>query len=252
MPDSDRERMSLVDNAWLRMDCPCNHMTISSVMILTDRLNLERLQEHVKTTWLTFKRFKQRPVYHLTGTCWETDTHFEIGNHVRRVGLPGAQGKDALEEFVSNLVSTPLDPTQPLWDIHLVEDYQGGSAVVWRIHHCYADGIALMHVVLSMTNKASDMVIATRGSHPPKAARHEDEEETLGDIFRQLFDPLSAAVSNVVKVGREVVEEGVDAILHPSETVGYVRQGIGWVSGYARQGIGFVSEAASLFPNGRV
>jgi hypothetical protein len=29
-----------------------------------------------------------------------------------------------------------------LWQFHLIERFDGGSAVVVRIHHCYADGIA--------------------------------------------------------------------------------------------------------------
>ena len=246
MPDSGPEHLSFVDQAWLRMDRPYNHMTICAVMILADRLNLEQLQEHLQTTWLTYKRFKQRPVYHATGAYWETDTHFEIGNHVRRVGLPGAQGKEELEEFISNLVSTPLDPTKPLWDWYLVEDYRGGSAAIMRSHHCYADGIAMMHVLLTVTNKAPGVATTAARHHAHGAAVHWDEEESRGDIFRRLFDPVSEAISNALKTGRDLVEEGVDIVLHPSETVGYARQGMGLVWGYARQGLGFASETARL------
>ncbi len=246
MSNHDSERISFVDNYWLRQDRPYNHLTINAVWIMADRVDLERLRKHIETRWVTaHKRWKQRPVYYSTGTYWETDTHFEISNHVRRVGLPGAQGKEELEEFVSNLVSTPMDPTKPLWDWHLVQDYQGGSVLISRFHHCYADGIALIRVILEATDKAPGVTIDTTRS-PARKAAPEDEEETRGDIFRQLFDPVSEAVSNAVKTGRDLLGEGVDIVLHPSETVGYARQGIGWVSGYARQGIGFVSEAAKL------
>jgi diacylglycerol O-acyltransferase len=246
MPNADREHLSFVDNAWLRMDRPYNHMTICAVMILADRIDLERLQKHIASRWvLPYKRFQQRPVSTLTGAYWETDTHFEIGNHVRRVGLPGAQGKEELEEFISNLVSTPIDPTKPLWDVHLVEDYRGGSAAIWRFHHCIADGIALIHVMLSATGKAPG--VATHATRPPaRKAAHEDEEERRGDIFRHLFNPISEAVSHAVKAGRDLVEEGVDIVRHPSETAGYVRQGIGLVSSVARQGLGFTWETARL------
>ncbi len=246
MLNSDREPMSLVDNYWLRQDRPYNHLTINVVWIMADRVDLERLQKHLETRWVTaHRRWKQRPVDYSTSTYWETDTHFEISNHVRRVGLPGAQDKEELEEFVSNLVSTPMDPTKPLWDFHLVQDYQGGSALISRFHHCYADGIALIRVLLEATDKALGVAIDT--PRPPvRKATPEDDEETRGDIFRQLLDPVSEAVSNAVKTGRDLLGEGMDIVLHPSETVGYARQGIGWVSGYARQGIGFVSEAARL------
>lgn len=246
MFNADRESMSLVDTYWLRQDRPYNHLTINAVWIMADRIDLERLRQHIETRWVTaHKRWKQRPVSYATGTYWETDPHFAISNHVRRVGLPGAQGKDELEEFVSNLVSTPMDPTKPLWDWHLVQDYQGGSVLISRFHHCYADGIALIRVLLAATDKAPGVAIDTTRV-PARQAAPEDEEETRGDIFRQMLAPISEAISSAVKTGSDLVGEGVDIVLHPSETVGYARQGVGWVWGYARQGIGFVSEVAKL------
>ncbi len=234
MPNnSDHEYMSSVDNAWLRMDRPYNHMTINGVIILADRLDLERLKQHIETRMLTYQRFKQRPVYHPTGTYWETDTHFETSNHIRRVGLPGARGKEELKEFVSNLVSTPMDPTKPMWDVHLVDEYRGGSAVILRYHHCYADGIALIQVVLSMTDAAPDQAVAEARPLARKKISHEDDE-TLGDIFRHLFHPVGAAVSHAVKAGRDLLEEGVDMVLHPAETMGYARQGLGFAAEAAR------------------
>ena len=209
MLNADRESMSFVDNYWLRQDRPYNHLTINAVWIMADRVDLERLRQHIETRWVTaHKRWKQRPVYYSTGTYWETDIHFDIRHHVRRVGLPGAQGKEELEEFVSNLVSTPMDPTKPLWDFHLVQDYQGGSALISRFHHCYADGIALIRVVLEATDKATGVAIDT--TRPPaRKAIPEDEEEMRGDIFRQMFNPLSKAVSKVVKTGRDSDGRGI-------------------------------------------
>lgn len=43
-----------------------------------------------------------------------------------------------------------------MWQFHLVEDYQDGSAVILRIHHSYADGIALIHVLLALTDPAPE------------------------------------------------------------------------------------------------
>ena len=40
-------------------------------------------------------------------------------------------------------------PAHPLWQFHLVEDYEGGSALIARIHHCIGDGIALISVMMS-------------------------------------------------------------------------------------------------------
>jgi len=243
MTTTDREPLSLIDNFWLRQDRPYNHMTITSVFILADRMDLETLQKTVETRCvLPYKRFQQRPVYSLKGPYWETDTHFEISNHFQCVRLPGAQGKEELEELVSNLVSTPLDPTKPLWDWRLVEDYQGGSALIWRVHHSYADGTGMLHLLLAMTDKVPGVPVPA----PPPAARQDADDDPGDTRFGSLFQPVSDTFGAAVNAGRGLLAGGVDAIRHPAETLAAARQGFGLASGYARQGRGFASEAGKL------
>ncbi|MBU3738927.1 MAG: DUF1298 domain-containing protein [Rhodoferax sp.] len=74
---------------------------------------------------------------------------------------PGAAAAEqaALQQRLAELAVTPLDPAHPLWQFHLVEHYQGGSALLARIHHCIADGIALIAVMQSLVD----------GGQPPAA-----------------------------------------------------------------------------------
>src|SRR6266480_4386960 len=58
----------------------------------------------------------------------------------------------ALRALVSELMSTPLDMTKPLWHVHLIDGHDHGSVVLARIHHSIADGIALVSVMLSLTD----------------------------------------------------------------------------------------------------
>ena len=57
---------------------------------------------------------------------------------------------------MSRLLSEPLPADRPLWTLHLVEHFQGGSAIVARIHHCIGDGLALVHVLLSIADGTPD------------------------------------------------------------------------------------------------
>src|SRR5437762_11574256 len=141
MTAPQRERLSAVDTAWLRMDRPSNLMMISGVLIFRERVALARLKKTLTDRFLRFERFRQRPVQTPAGSSWQTDDEFDIANHLERVALPGRAGKAELEAFVSTLAGTPLDPARPLWQFHLIERFDGGSALVVRIHHCYADGI---------------------------------------------------------------------------------------------------------------
>ena len=143
--------MSRVDTAWLRMERPTNPMMITGVLMFAEPMSLAQLEDQV---------IQQRFLaYAVSGRSRSTvppapvveDETFDLDWHVRLSGLPGKPGKTAaekkaLERFVSHLASSPLDADQAAWQFHLVERYQGGSALVARIPHCYADGIALVRV----------------------------------------------------------------------------------------------------------
>ena len=179
MPESKRERMSSVDTAWLRMDRPSNLMMICGVLLLRDRIALSRLRSLLAERFLRFARFRQRVVQAPVGAYWEADADFDIAAHVKAVALGGRGGKVQLQALVSKLMSAPLDPHRPLWQFHLVQRFNGGSAVIMRIHHCYADGIALIQVMLSMTD--ADRKGRVSGSMPPPSNKREPDAVTSAE-----------------------------------------------------------------------
>src|SRR5208282_5824105 len=134
MPAKKRERMSSVDVAWLRMDRPSNLMMICGVLVLGEPIAFARLKATLTRRFLRFPRFRQRPVQTPGGYQWQTDSEFALEHHVQKLVLPRGAGDVELEARVSELLSTPLDPSHPLWQFHLVANYQGGSALILRIH----------------------------------------------------------------------------------------------------------------------
>ena len=219
MATVQREKMSSVDTAWLRMDRPSNLMMICGVMLFDERVSFERLKAVVRDRWLTFRRFRQRPVDIPGMPCWETDRHFDIDQHVAHVALPGKGGKRELQVLVSRLAATPLNPARPLWQYHLVDNYKGGSALVARIHHCYADGIALMQVILSMTDAARDGPPAM--PLPPQRKPRTRADDPLA----QLVEPITDAMNVALKVGSTLVEKGIEIWTDPTKAVGWAEQG---------------------------
>src|SRR5690625_851832 len=151
MGGSKRDPISRVDLAWLRMEQSTNLMMITGVIILDRPVEFGVFKKLVTSRSLSFRRFRQRAVAAPRGSWWETDALFEERSHVVRTASPGRADKRALAAPVSSLASTPLDKTKPLWQFHFVENYLHGRAVIARIHHCYADGIALIQVLLSLT-----------------------------------------------------------------------------------------------------
>ena len=133
---SHRERMSSVDTTWLRMDRPHNLMMIVAVWMLEGPVALDRLEKQLGERHLTYRRYRQKVEFARGGPYWVDDPHFDLAHHIRRVRLPGRGGKEALERFAGDLASEPLDFNHPLWTVHIVEKYEGGAAVVFRMASC--------------------------------------------------------------------------------------------------------------------
>src|SRR5207247_1527752 len=131
------------------------------------------------------------------------DEDFTLAHHVVRIELARGAGDAELEALVSELVGTALDPLHPLWQFHLVGNYKNGSAVILRIHHCYADGIALIQVLLSMTD--ADRAGRRAGPVPTSAANRGDAED---DALAQLFAPLAGILKVASTAGSTLIEKG--------------------------------------------
>jgi diacylglycerol O-acyltransferase / wax synthase len=219
LPLIARERMSGVDTAWLRMDRPTNLMVITGVMIFEDKLDLKHLKRALEERFLAFPRFLQRPVHETGIYYWETDPHFDLERHVHRVALPRPAGKRELQDLTSDLASTALDPNQPLWQFHLVEDYLAGSALVIRIHHCYADGIALIRVLLTLSE----------GEEKP---RRKDGGGLFGlglEGWVPWLEPFTDASAKVLQWSSGFWKRYFEVVLHPSKAAEYAQMGAGMV-----------------------
>ena len=210
---SRREKVSAVDTAWLRMDRPHNLMMICGVFMFRSRVEYARLKRTVEERFLVFRRFRQRAVELPGFAVWENDRHFDIDRHVVHIALPGRAGRKELQTLVSRLVATPLDPARPMWQFHLVDNYDGGSALIVRMHHCYADGIALVRVMLSMTDAAPDGPPAMPFEPRKRHKRAED------DVFAALMGPLTGVLKSATTVGAALVARGVGIWHDPAKAV---------------------------------
>ena len=232
MSQARRERVSGVDTAWLRMDLPTNLMVIVGVMMFEGRLELKRVRRTIENRFMAFRRLRQKAVQDSTGAWWEDDGNFDLDSHLHQIALPGEAGKAELQTFVSDLACTPLDATKPLWQFHLVDNYAGGSALVMRIHHCYADGIALVQVMLSMTEASAKASLAL----PPEVIETSTSAEA--DFWEQVLRPVAGALEGATRVGRTLIDQGREIAANPvlaqEALEGVTRKGMDFAGEFAR------------------
>ena len=188
---SKREKMTPVDTAWLRMDRPSNLMMIVGVMVFDRPVAIDRLRLTLEARLTArFRRFRQRVVQDAVGAWWEDDPAFDIGHHLVRRALPRPAGTAELQQLASELAAEPLAPDRPLWRFDFIERCGGGSAMVARIHHCIADGIALVGVMLSMTDASAD---AAPPDAPEPLTRAESRARGAADPWTALMAPMTEA-----------------------------------------------------------
>ena len=249
--ERESHRLPSADAAWLHMDRPTNLMVINSVMLFDEHLDEQRLREVIRTRLVEpYPRFRERVVESrlpLSGPSFERDPHFDLDRHLHRRGLatPGPRreraaisGRQAarpaaadmeleqaaLRELIGDLIATPLDRSKPLWDIYLIDRPNDCQALVARMHHCIADGIALARVMLSLTDAAP----AGAGFTGPAAPRGTGRNGVRGTVIDLVGTPVSAAVklaSSAIGAGRrvtaELAHEGIEFVSHP---IGHERE----------------------------
>lgn len=207
-----REAMAKVDTAWLRMESASNLMMITGVIVLSDSVCFTAFEKAIADRFLSFRRFRQKAVANARGYWWEDDAQFELSAHIRHTALPGKADKAELQKLVSELASTPLDQTKPLWQFHLVDNCVDGPVVIGRIHHCYADGMALVQVMLSLTEAtAAESIADIKHSDWGKARARESS------LFERLLDPARQGLKAASQLGERVLKEGQEWI-HDPET----------------------------------
>jgi WS/DGAT/MGAT family acyltransferase len=141
------------DVTWARMDTPTQPMVVTIMLLLTTPLDEERFKATLQGRLLAFTRFRQRLVKRGVRHAWVEDTTFNLNDHFEWRRLPQAADQPVLETLVGEIASQPLAVNRPLWRCVVVENAGAGSAIVFRVHHCIADGIALLRVFLTLTDR---------------------------------------------------------------------------------------------------
>lgn len=212
------EALSAVDSAWLRMDRPTNLMVICGMMSFDTRLQLSAVKALVQQRMLCFHRFRQRVAGAGIDAAWVNDDMFDLDWHIRHIAMPGHGSQASLEQLVGVLASTPLDPSKPMWQFHLIDDRSGGSVLLVRIHHCYGDGFAMMHVISSMMDEQPDRQQAPPLDLPRQAA--------AGSALERVLGPLTQTAGEALRNAMRAAELGRDLLVHPLHALDYAATGV--------------------------
>jgi WS/DGAT/MGAT family acyltransferase len=79
------------------------------------------------------------------GAAWVDDPAFDLREHVRALPVAQPVSDDELKRIVARGMEERLERSRPLWTIDVLDRLQdGGVGIVWKIHHCMADGLTAL------------------------------------------------------------------------------------------------------------
>lgn len=170
------------------------HMHVAGVSLFAPRedgpLGYDDVQRVVEARLPLAPRLRQRiqriPLS-LGRPLWVDDQHFDLDFHLRRAAIPTPGGMPQLERAVGRVLSRPLDPSKPLWELYVFEGLQDGrTAVLLKLHHALADGISGMLVASALFDLAPDAPLGA----PPKEPWHPEPVADTGGLMRDAVEDL--------------------------------------------------------------
>lgn len=224
--------MSAVDAAWYHLDGAANRAIVTALLVTETPLDFGRTRAVLAERLAGFERFRQRVVE--AGLAWHTpqweDVALDIDQHVHHAALPAPGNRAALEALVGDLASAALTGDLPLWQAHVVDGVEGGSALVMRYHHCIGDGIAMMNVAQRLFDAApgaaprADLGAAAAAPQaPPLAWLFETVQRSTGALVAATGQALQQAAHYALNPG-EAVAGAVQVVRGAQALVGELLQ----------------------------
>jgi len=197
------QRLSALDRTFLDFENERYPQHVGAVLLFESAplesaaggIDADRIRDYVGARLHRIPRYRQRlawiPIE--SHPAWVDDDRFNLHYHVRHTSLPRPGDERQLKRLAARILSQRLDPGKPLWELWIVEGFEGGrAALISKTHHCMIDGIAgvdLMSVLLSPEPLEGAPEAPVWIPEPPPSGL----ELASGELARRAQMPLAAA-----------------------------------------------------------
>ena len=150
------ESLSWGDAIFLYLEREGAPLHIASLNVFEGRIPLARCRRFIESKLPIIPRYRQRVItapLNIGLPTWEYDGSFDIRNHVREVKL-GRGTRTEMQAAASRILSERMDRQHPLWDFTLFPLRENATAILARVHHCLADGLAGVGIMNAIMDAA--------------------------------------------------------------------------------------------------
>jgi len=152
------QRLTSVDASFLYFEKKEAPLHIGGISIFESEIPYKDFLEFVSSKMPLLPRYRQKVIpvpMNLGHPTWEFDPGFNVKNHVidQKLDPPGTF--DQLRAITEKIETGMLDRNKPLWELHLVQGFEGHRTVlVSKVHHAMVDGVSgvdLMKTLLDIS-----------------------------------------------------------------------------------------------------
>jgi len=158
--DTQSDRLSWGDTVFLHLEREGMPLNVASICLFEGEISFADCVQFIASKLALLPRYVKRVVpapFGIGLPSWEYDPEFDLERHFREITLKRGTEIE-LRSVAAKLFGQVMDRRHPLWDMTVVRGLNGNrTAVIFRMHHCLADGIAgvgLMNVLLDASPEA--------------------------------------------------------------------------------------------------
>lgn len=211
-----KQRMSLLDATFLRIETPESPMHVASLQIfeVPDGAPTGFVRDVVDAFRAPGPLSKPFGLTLATGPLAKIEPSLvpavdvDLEYHVRHSALPAPGGERGLGELVSHLHGVALDRSRPLWTCHVIEGLENNRFAVYvKVHHALTDGVGGMRLMTqSLSTTAAGAWTAPWQHVPaPRSARATVAKSASGSLLGTAVPLVRGFAGLVRRTGEPVV-----------------------------------------------
>ncbi|XP_047974149.1 wax ester synthase/diacylglycerol acyltransferase 11-like isoform X2 [Salvia hispanica] len=180
------------------MQSPKFNLCIISMMGYNTKIDTKLYKKCVEQTLLKHPRFSSILVSN-GGKCSWRRTSVDVDNHVYEVDLDAES--ESVDSYASDLSKTPMDPTKPLWEIHIlnVGTPDAAATALFKIHHSVGDGVSMMALCHACSRSLSDPD-ALPALPSPKKRKDETKRRRLTGLLVLVWRVFVVLLNTVIDI----------------------------------------------------
>jgi diacylglycerol O-acyltransferase len=204
-------RMSGIDPMFIYAGTPATPMEVAYTCIFDATTapggySFDRIRELLAQRLPALGPFRRRLVevpFGLDHPRWEDDPDFDLDNHLHRTALPSPGGAKELREMVAEVMSRPLDPEQPPWEMDVIEGLQGGKVgLIAKLHHAVIDGVSGALLLAQLLDGTPEVTVASETRRPWQPPALPSASRLVADALPELLTSPIRAIRAAREVGR--------------------------------------------------